>query len=110
MEGMTALVPNPIRPAKPTFVEVDAPGNDEAHALLRTLIVRLIKMLVRRAEDRSPGRRDGCSANRRALRGYCGRASGPACARVSDSTGRIGLRSPVRAGCPALSPARSTTS
>ena len=32
----------------PTFVEVGAPSNDELHALLRTVITRLMKMLTRR--------------------------------------------------------------
>ena len=33
---------------KPTFVEADAPTDDEVHALLQTLIARLMKMLTRR--------------------------------------------------------------
>lgn len=33
---------------KPTFVEADAPADDEVHALLQTLIGRLMKMLTRR--------------------------------------------------------------
>jgi hypothetical protein len=33
---------------KPTFVEADAPTDDEVHALLQTLIARLMKMLKRR--------------------------------------------------------------
>ena len=39
----------------PTFVEVDAPTDDELHALLRTVIARLMKMLTRHGvlvEDR----------------------------------------------------------
>ena len=32
----------------PTFVEVGAPTNDELHALLQTVITRLMKMLTRR--------------------------------------------------------------
>jgi hypothetical protein len=33
---------------RPTFVEADAPTDDEVHALLQTLIARLMKMLTRR--------------------------------------------------------------
>jgi hypothetical protein len=33
---------------KPTFVEVGSPTDEEVHALLQTLIARLMKMLTRR--------------------------------------------------------------
>ncbi len=32
----------------PTFVEAGAPSDDELHALLQTVITRLMKMLTRR--------------------------------------------------------------
>ena len=32
----------------PTFVEVGAPNDDKLHALLQTIITRLMKMLTRR--------------------------------------------------------------